>query len=227
MVDTHRILFELEPLSRLDDAGRATLVRSFLERSVKARQTLYLAGDSTPGVWFVAQGFVKLTRSSAEGKELLMSLVGPGEMFGPCCDPLGASPAVCTAVTQSACRVLHMPYPTWKSLAQSTPALSQPLLGVLMGSRRGCTDLATNLAFRPVEARVAALLNTLSRWSRRAGGPVEVPALLTQSEMANAVGTAREVVTRCLARLEEQGLIERRGRRVLIPDPDALACLAG
>lgn len=227
MGDTHRVLFELEPLSRLDDIGRATLARSFLERSVKARQILYLAGDSTPGLWFVVQGFVKLTRTSTEGKELVMSLVGPGAMFGPCCDPLGASPAVCTAVTQSACRVLYMPYPTWKSLAQSTPALSQPLLGVLMSSRRGCTDLATNLAFRPVEARVAALLNTLSRWSRRGGGPVEVPAILTQSEMAHAVGTAREVVTRCLARLEEQGLIQRRGRRVVITDPVALASFAG
>lgn len=226
MGEAHKFLLELEPMSRLDDAGRSTLAKSFREKLLGARQPLYRAGDAPPGLWLIVNGFVKLTRSSPSGKELLMSLAGPGDMVGPCCDPLGASPAACTAVTQSAARLLHMPFPTWRTLTQTAPSVAQPVLAVMLASRRGCTDLATQLAFLSVEARVAALLHSLARWSQSGPGPLEIPRILTQAEMASAVGTVREVVTRCLARLEEQGLIERHGRRLLVPDPAALARLA-
>lgn len=171
MDDAFGGLLEPPPMARLNDLDRAKVRRLFVEKSFPARRALYWAGDASPGIWMVASGFLKLVRSSREGEDLLMSLVGPGDLFGPCCDPFGFSPAPCTASTQSAARLLH----------------------------------------------------GLARWSKSTARPVELPRLLTHAEMANAVGTAREVITRCLARLEEQGLIRRRGRRILLPDPEALA----
>src|SRR5207237_10495360 len=92
----------------------------------------------------------------------------------------------------------------------------------LMANRRSCTDLPMLLAFQSVRKRLIRLLDQLSRWSRSSAGPVEVPRILSQEEMANALGTAREVVTRTLAELEHEGLISRKGRKILIPDRERL-----
>lgn len=223
MSDPTPSLLDLVPVARLAPDQRARLVQLFGERTAGPRRTLYHVGDEPPGVWFVVSGFVKLVRSSTAGKELLMSIAGPGDMFGPCCDPLAAAPASCTAITQGPLRALHMPYGVWKLASQSELAITQALLTALLASRRGCTELAPQLAFRSIEGRVAGLLASLARWSRGAPGPIELPKLLSQSEMADAIGTAREVVTRCLTRFEAQGLIRRRGRRIVLPDLAALA----
>lgn len=222
MTEAYPCLFELRPLARLNDADRSKIQKVFCERVVAPHRVLYRAGDAPPGIWLVATGFVKLVRSSPEGQELLMSLAGPGDMFGPCCDPFASTPASCTATTQTAARLLHIPSVTWKEVREREPAIAQAILAMLLASRRGCTELGPQLAFRSVESRVAALLHSLTRWARGSARPVEIPRLLTQAEMASAVGTAREVVTRCLARFEEQGIIQRRGRRILVPDPAAL-----
>lgn len=222
MIEACPALFELQPFARLGECDRSTIQKVFCEQTAPPRWALYRAGDAAPGIWLMVSGFVKLVRTSVDGKELLMSLAGPGDMFGPCCDPMGASPASCTATTQSAARFLHLPFAAWKELRHAEPAVANAILSMLLASRRGCTELAPQLAFRSVEARIASLLKSLTRWSRGGARPVEIPRLLTQAEMANAVGTAREVVTRCLARFEEQGLIVRRGRRILVPDPAAL-----
>lgn len=219
----HQALFGLPPLAGLSDTDRSRLREAFIEKTVAGRTTLYREGDPPPGLHFLADGFVKLSRSSAAGRELLMSLSGPHDLFGPCCDPFTASPARCSATTQGPVRLLVMPAQAFRSLSLAAPAIAHPLSALLMQGRRGCTDLAAQMVFQSVEARLATLLVNLSRWSPATDGPTVLPPLLTQAEMACAVGSAREVVTRCLARFEDQGLIQRRGRRIVIP---ALAALA-
>lgn len=223
----HTYLFSRPELATLDDADRSKLREHFRELTSPAHRTIYREGDAAPGPHLVISGFVKLTRSSPTGKELLVSLAGPGDMFGPCCDPLGIPPAVCTAVSQTNVHLLVMAAPAWRTLTLAEPNIARALMLLMSKVRRGCTDLAPHLAFHSVEARIAALLGDLTRWSASANGTVEIPPILTQAEMAQAVGTAREVVTRCLARFEEQGLIRRRGRRILLPDPSLLAQVQG
>lgn len=221
MGELHR-LFEREPFRRMEEARRVELERAFVERDVPARQALYRTGGPPPGVWVVSSGFVKLTRGSPAGQELMMGLAGPGDLLGPCCDPLEPRPATCSAIALTPVHALYVSQPAWQSLTTRDPAAAQPLLAALLATRRGCADLATQLAFCSVEARLAQLLTTLARWSTTRTPPIVLPSILTQAEMADALGTAREVVTRSLARLEERGVIERRGRKVVLMDPEAL-----
>lgn len=223
MSASHQALLALPEMASLDDADRSKIRETFRETAVRGRVPLYREGDPAPGVHFLVSGFVKISRSSTEGKELMMALAGPGDVFGPCCDPFGTSPATCSAVTQGPARLLVMPAATFHKLTLAEPTIARPLMQLMLRGRRGCIELATHLAFRSVESRLANLLSSLIRWSPQGTTPVELPQLLTHAEMAHAVGTAREVVTRCLAHFEERGLIARRGRRILIPDPGALA----
>lgn len=217
------VLFTLKPLSRLDDAARSTLAASFAEKVVPARRPLYRSGEALPGLWLMTSGFAKVTRGSPSGRELLMSLVGPGDIVGPCCDPFGSAPTICGATTLTPSRLLYMPSTTWRSLTQTAPALTLALLEALLSNRRGCVNLATDLAFRTVESRLAGFLRSVARWSPPSDRGLELLPPLTHADMANAVGTAREVVTRCLSHFEQRGLVERRGRRVILRDPAALA----
>lgn len=218
----HTYLFNRPELSALDDADRSKLREHFREVVLPAHRPLYREGEAAPGPHLLVSGFVKLTRGCASGKELMMSLAGPGDMFGPCCDPIAPPPAVCSATTQTNAGLLVMSATAWRTLTLTEPAVGRALMTLMSKTRRGCTDMAPNLAFLTVEARLSKLLKDLTRWSAPTTGAIEVPGILTQAEMAHALGTAREVVTRTLARFEEQGLIRRRGRRILLPDPAAL-----
>lgn len=225
MGESLQFLFGLPGMTNMEEVEQKKLGEAFREVVSPPQRFLYREGEAAPGVHVLVRGYVKLTRSSADGRELVMSLAGPGDVFGPCCDPFTTSPASCTSVTMSAVRVLVMPALAWRATATASPVISRAVVNLMMASRRGCTDLASRLAFQSVEQRLASLLRSLTRWSEGTQSPVEIPPLLTQSEMAQALGTAREVVTRCLARFEDQGLIRRRGRRILLPDPSALAAM--
>jgi CRP-like cAMP-binding protein len=170
-----------------------------------------------PGVYVVKSGWIKIVRTSSRGRELLMSLCGPGDMFGPCCDPFDPGETRCQARSQTTARLLVMSLPDWKGLWVGDPDTARVISKALLKARRGCIDLAARLAFESVETRLIHLLDRLTQWSRRSEGPdVEIPRILSQGEMASAIGTAREVVTRLLSHLERRGLIKRRGRTIVI-----------
>jgi len=225
MASAYQVLLALPEMAALDDAERSKIREVFRESSVPARTVLYREGDAAPGVYFLMDGFVRLSRSSADGRELVMSLCGPADVFGPCCDLFAVAPAGCTAVAHTTARLLAMPAGVFRSLTLAEPRIARPLQMLMSVGRRGCTDLASRLVFQPVESRVASLLTRLTRWATPGVTPTELPPLLTHADIAAACGTVREVVTRCLAHFEERGLIRRRGRRIVISDPEGLAAV--
>lgn len=223
MSETLDFVANLPGAATLDEEDRAALEQGFLWVTAARWRRIYSQGDATPHLFLVVSGFVKLTRLSSRGKQLVMKVAGPGDTFGPCCECFASAPASCTAMSVSAVRLLAMPEPAWRELSQSRPGLARFLAALLMRSRRGCTDLAVNLAFDGIDRRLAVLLGSLSRWATDDRRPILLPPLLSQAEMADALGTAREVVTRALGRLEQRGLIQRWRRRIMVPDPEALA----
>lgn len=198
---------------------QARLEQAFRPVSAARGEWLCEPGQAVPGFFVILDGFVKQVRPSGDGRELLMALLGPREAFGPCCDPLIATPVTCGTRALTRVRALLMPRATYRSLLFAEPAITQAIVGSLTGVRSYCTSMAARLAFHDVERRLSDLLSTLARWGTRHGESIELPAVLTHAEMADAVGASREVVTRSLARLEAQGVIRRRGRRILLENP--------
>lgn len=219
----YRDLFRHLALADLSDRDRSRIVDLFQEKNAPAGRNLYAAGRESPGLHFVVSGFVKLMRRDSGGASVMMSLAGPGEAFGSCCDPCSPGAAECTAIAQTTVSLLHVPAARLFALRTTEPVVFHSLVGLLCATRRGCIDLAERMAFWPVERRIAGLLLGLARHGRLRGQTGEIPAILNQAEMAQAVGTAREVVTRWLSRFRDQGLIARKGRRIIVLDSDGLA----
>ena len=225
MESGYRVLLALPELAALDDFERSKIRETFREAKLPARTQLYRQGDPAPTLYFLTEGIVRLIRVAPDGRELVMNLAGPGDLFGPCCDLFAETPTSCGAIAHTAIRFLAMPSATFRTMTLAEPRIARPLQVLMSRGHRRCTDLAARLVFQPVETRVAGLLGRLARWAPQGVTPLELPPLLTHADMASACGTVREVVTRCLAHFEEKGLIRRVGRRIVIPDPAALAQL--
>lgn len=211
----------------LSAADRETLAASMAESTLRARQPLYDEGQQAPGLVWIIDGVVKLERRTCDGRSLIVALAGPGDMFGMCCQPYTATKSPCGARTLTACRVLTVPAAQWRNLYTQHPTIGRALVSVLMASRLGCTELGLRMVFHPVENRLAHLLLKLHRWGYGSGGGrPEIPRILSQSEMAQAIGSVREVVSRSLASLQQRGILHRSPRRIVIRDQAALEELA-
>lgn len=218
---SHAVFGRLEPetLDRMAERFRPVVI--------PAHRSLYREGEEPPALHLVVGGWVKLVRTSPEGHELVMALAGPGDLFGPCCQPVESEAAPCSAHTQAVTKLLVMGVQAWRATVTSDPLAAKVAISALMSTHRRCTDLPQRLAFRDVESRLAGLLLELSQWSVNGNDGRELPRILSQGEMASAIGTAREVVTRALGRFEDRGLIGRRGRRILVRDEVGLRELQG
>ena len=109
------------------------------------------------------------------------------------------------------------------ALCFERPRISLAALRLLAGRVRNCAALVESLSLRDVDRRLAALLyEEASDHSRRSGSSLTFELALTHHQIAGRIGSVREVVSRALSRLQQSGLIQMDGRRITIPDENAL-----
>jgi CRP/FNR family transcriptional regulator len=114
-----------------------------------------------------------------------------------------------------------------KSLCLKHPQIAMTALKMLAGRLRKCAELVEALSLREVDQRLARWLMAEARArGRRAGGSLEVTLVLTNQQIAARIGSAPEVVSRALSRLQQYGLIQVDGRQGAICDEQALEVFA-
>ncbi|MFC2020619.1 Crp/Fnr family transcriptional regulator [Chloroflexota bacterium] len=186
-----------------------------LEREVERGAMILYDDEPAEALYFVVSGAVKVFKTSIEGKEQILKVVRPGESFndvpvfddGP--NPTSAQamvPVVLYELSKSDLRVL----------LQNHPKIAMNTIKVLAEQVRQMVSLVEDLSFRHVIGRVARILH---EQTRDGAGP---GPRLTQQEMAAMAGSAREVVSRSLRTLEEEGLIRLARHRIVITDKEAL-----
>jgi CRP/FNR family transcriptional regulator len=182
-----------------------------------------LEGEPCEGLGFVVSGRVKVVKLSADGKEQVLRLLGPGRTFNdvPVFDG-GPNPSSVQAVAPSVIGLL--PKAAVQSLVDTQPKVAAAVIRVLASRLRALTVVIEDLALRGVVARVAKLLLDCAR-----GHPalLEGPGgtcqhRLTQQEIAAMTGSVREVVQRALKSLERDGAIRMERARVVVLDPMVL-----
>ena len=213
----HRILGKLNPEQIDLVAGMSR------EARFKSKQLIFRAGEPSTGIFLLTGGFVKLARVSPEGKDLLMGLAGPHDLFGSCCQPMVPKCSPCLAEARSAARAVQLPTPSWEWLLKNRPQIAHVYLEAVLETRSSCSNLAPDLALLPLGARLAKILLYLSQWSTpNERGEIEIPRVLSQRELASAIGTAREVVTRKLQELVDEGFLIRQGRQIILKNKPRL-----
>ncbi|WP_204163498.1 cyclic nucleotide-binding domain-containing protein [Nocardioides gilvus] len=216
------VLRQAPLFSALDDEAATALSNSMAESKIRRGDVLFHEGDSGDKLYIVLDGKVKLGRSAADGRENLLAVMGPGQMFGELSlfDP-GPRSATVTAVTDVAFASLsHEDLLRW---LDGRPMVARSLLNQLAGRLRKSNDVVADLVFSDVPGRVAkALLDLADRFGRTADDGVHVHHDLTQEELAQLVGASRETVNKALADFASRGWIRLEPRSVVIMDIERL-----
>ncbi|MGN0064311.1 MAG: Crp/Fnr family transcriptional regulator [Nocardioides sp.] len=216
------VLRQAPLFSGLDDEATTALRNSLAETKLRRGEVLFHEGDSGDRLYVVLEGKVKLGRSSADGRENLLAIMGPGQMFGELSlfDP-GPRSATVTAVTDAAFASLsHEDLLRW---LDGRPQVARGLLSQLAARLRKSNDVVADLVFSDVPGRVAkALLDLADRFGRSADDGIHVHHDLTQEELAQLVGASRETVNKALADFASRGWVRLEPRSVVIMDIERL-----
>jgi CRP/FNR family transcriptional regulator, cyclic AMP receptor protein len=206
----------------LDDEAASALEGSLTETTLRRGEVLFNEGDEGDELYIVTEGKVKLGRTSVDGRENLLAILGPGQMFGELSlfDP-GPRSATVTAVTDCTMQSLsHAELVRW---LDGRPEVARGLLTQLAGRLRRANDVVADLVFSDVPGRVAkALLDLSTRFGRVADDGVHVHHDLTQEELAQLVGASRETVNKALADFASRGWLRLEARSVVILDVDRM-----
>ena len=220
----------MEPILRsaalfagLDDATWAALSSRLTTRRLARGTVLFHEGDPGDALHVVIDGKVKICRTSADGRENVIAILGPGDLLGELSifdsQPRGAS---ASAVVDSTLATLaEADFRAWLA---DHPTGATELLRALAVRLRQTNEAMADLVFTDVPGRIAkTLLNLGERFGRPDGDGVRVAHDLTQEELAQLVGASRETVNKALADFAARGWIRLDGRAVVLLDPDRLA----
>jgi len=201
--------------SSLDPAELESIRKLVFEKTADRAEMVLLEGESAANLYFVASGVVKMFKTSAEGKEQILSIVRPGESFNdvPVFDG-GPNPA--SAQAMGPVLLYGIKRNDIEAILRNHPQIALNVIKVLASRVRHLVSLVEDLSFKHVIGRVAKIL------LEHAGGEMSHGSRLTQQEMAAMAGTAREVVGRSLKALEEEGAIKLDRHRIIIIDKEAL-----
>ena len=201
--------------SELSLAELESIRKLVFEKTADRAEVVLLEDESAENLYFVASGAMKLFKTSAEGKEQILSIVRPGESFNdiPIFD---GGPNVASARAMGPVLLYGIRKNDMKAILRDHPQIALNVIRVLASRVRHLVSLVEDLSFRHVISRVAKIL------LEHVGGEMGRGPRLTQQEMAAMAGTAREVVGRSLKALEEEGAIKLDRHRIIITNKETL-----
>lgn len=200
---------------------------SFLaERAVPMRaepgKLIFSEGQACEGLYMVESGAVKVYKSSAGGREQVLTIEGPGGSIAelPVFDG-GSYPASAAAVSEA--RLLFVSKRDFQALCLQHPEVALKVLKVVGARLRRLVGIIEELSFTTVRHRLAALLLRLARRrGQKTSRGVEFNLRGSNQELAAHIGTVRELVSRNLSRLQAEGIVKIEGKTVIVPDLSAL-----
>jgi CRP-like cAMP-binding protein len=199
-----------------------------VEESHRARAYIFLESDPSRWFYLVKSGHVKIVRHSKTGKDVVLELLGPGEVFGGVA-AIEKRPYPAAAQATEPTVVVKIPAGPVIALADRHPAFIKEM-ALMIGRRlRAAHDSVKSLAVDPVEARLAAaLLRLAEREGTRgkSGDGVTLPFHLTRQSLADMTGTTVETTIRILSRWLRDGLLVDEGGRLVLTDREGMTALA-
>ena len=185
-------------------------------------ERLFSEGDGGDKLYIILKGKIKLTRAAPDGRENLLSVHGPGEMFGELSlfDP---SPRTASATAITDATLAGLGHDEMRTFLASRPDVAMHMLRALAHRLRRINDIKADLVFTDVPGRVAkALLDLANRFGTSQENGIQVNHDLTQEELAQLVGASRETVNKALADFAARGWIQLSAKSVLLVDTDRL-----
>lgn len=207
------------------DEAVLQICEHLLVRTFAAREFVISEGDVARGMYVLRSGKARIFRTGVDGREQSLRLLSPGQSFGevPVFDG-GPSPASVETLEPS--EVVLFPTTVVNEVVRRYPDVALALLLHVTRRLRFFTELIELVSLQTVPARLARYLLQLAREEgERCDEGIRVPRSITQRDLASLVGSVREVVSRSLKAMEEDGVLVVRRHEIVILDVKGLQAL--
>lgn len=189
-------------------------------------QVIFLEGDEGSAMCLIAEGRVNIQLTGADGREVVITSYGPGELFGEMA-LLDGEPRSADAIARDTVRLYWLERADFARFLESHPRAAMTMLASLSRRLRHTTRVVQDATFKDVPSRLArVLLDQAERLGQPVCGGIRLEARLTQSEMAAMIGAARETVNRALRSFEDNGLIRWEGSLLVLAKTEGLRARA-
>jgi CRP-like cAMP-binding protein len=192
-------------------------------RNLRPKEVLFHAGDAGDGCYVVREGAVKATILSRDGQERLLAVFGPGSMIGEM-SLVDDEPRSATVSAIRDCRLVHLRKQAFFSIADANPAIYRHAMRLLAQRLRGTNESVLAQGSKSAAGRVALAFASLAGGlGETAGtGRIVLGHRITQTDVANMAGVARENASRVINDMLRSGILARQKGHYVIERPDKL-----
>jgi len=199
--------------SELDNIKTLCQTRKYPKNSM-----IILEEEMGDVVFIVMSGTVKITRVNDEGKEVILAMLGSGEVFGEMAILDGESRSA-NALAQEHCEVVTINREEFLNIIKTNNKVALNLMTEFAVRLRKSDQQIEALSLDDAEHRIGvSIINLAEEMGVIRKGAVTVENLPYQQDIANMAGTSRETVSRVMKIFEDRGLITKTGHKLSIPD---------
>lgn len=190
--------------------------------SCSKKQLIFSEGDAPDWFYAVAEGKVKITKLSQDGKEIILEIIQTGELFGAVA-VLKGFPYPANAVAMEDSVVLKISRKNLMLILDRFPDLMFGLIQNMGERLRDSHETTKNIALEKVGSRIATLLLKLSeQMGSETPEGIEINMKLTKQDLAEMVGTTVETSIRTMSRFKKLGYITEKAGKIIITNPSGL-----
>jgi CRP-like cAMP-binding protein len=218
-MDERELLRSVPLFSELTEEDMASLARLTTRRRYPKDTVVFFENEEGDFFFTIVQGRIKVTILGDDGREIILSVLGPGDFFGEMA-LLDNEPRSATAIAAEDTELLSLHRTDFQSTIGANLAISHALIKILTTRLRRANHQISTLALLDVYGRVARVILDMAREEGRRLKDGRIAfRRATHQEIANRIGTTRETVTRMLKDLERQSLIKIEGKEIVL-QPD-------
>jgi CRP-like cAMP-binding protein len=221
-VELEEIVGAIPLFESLSLQDRAALAAKFVRRRYRRGEPLFRQGDPAQHLFLIESGRVKISSVSEDGRELVVAVLGPGEVVGELSlFEGGVRTADARAMEEAS--VHSLSHDVFREYVFAAPRVAWELMRILADRLLRAGEAVVSVVSYDVPGRVArVLLDLAERHGRPAGDGLRIDVPLSQEEIAQMVGSSRESVNKAVASFMDRGWVALEGRNYLIREPEAL-----
>jgi CRP-like cAMP-binding protein len=218
-MDDQELLRTVPIFSELTDGDITSLAKLSARRRFPKDTVVFFENEEGDSFFMILEGRIKVTILGDDGREVILSMLGPGDFFGEMA-LLDNEPRSATAIAVEETELLSLNRVDFQSVLTDNRSITTALIKILTARLRRANHQISTLALLDVYGRVARVIVDMAREEGRRLRDGRIAfRRATHQEIANRIGTTRETVTRMLKDLERQGLIHIEGKEIVV-EPD-------
>jgi CRP/FNR family transcriptional regulator, cyclic AMP receptor protein len=224
--DPQMVVASIPLFAALGPQAHARLATLVSVRRYAMRQTVVWEGEAGGSLFLSLSGYFKATTAGSDGTEMLLSIMGPGEVFGEL-SVLDGQPRSASVVALESGELASIERPALFELMASSPSLAIGLIEVLAQRVRTLTKRYETISSQDVPQRLAQVLVSLAqKHGKPDGRNVRIPVRLSQQDFGSMVGATRESVNKQLRKWTQSGVLLSAKGCVVIADLPALRAIS-